>query len=103
MIIIGNHFYEEASTGKWQVTNICVDKEKCEIHNQPERSKREDLDCCNKVKKLEYLHQLIINENIDCGELHRDYVDICEIFNKLIQESKMRCSEHCGNTVREAQ
>jgi hypothetical protein len=73
------------------------------IFIQPERSKREDLDCCKKLKKLEYLRQIIIDENIDCGEWHNDYADIVEIFNELIQESKMRCSEHCGNTVREAQ
>ena len=38
------------------------------IHNQPERSKREDLCLCG-----------------------------------LLEKYKMRCSEHCGNTVREVQ
>jgi len=75
--------------------------EEMPLPNQPERSKREDLDCCKKLKKLEYLRQIIIDENIDCGEWHNDYADIVEIFNELIQESKMRCSEHCGNTVRD--
>jgi len=57
-----------------------------EIPNQPERSKREDLDCekCKDIKKgIEW----------ECPSRFIDYLD----------QSKMRCSEHCGNTVREAQ
>jgi len=53
---------------------------------QPERSKREDLDCekCKDIKKgIEW----------ECPSRFIDYLD----------QSKMRCSEHCGNTVREAQ
>jgi len=55
---------------------------------QPERSKREDLDCkeCERIKENVY-SQICTHCDID------QYLD----------ESKMRCSEHCGNTVREVQ
>ena len=49
-------------------------------NNQPERSKREDL-------------QMIITQI--ANEILREYED------NIISE--MRCSEHCGNTVREVQ
>lgn len=54
------------------------DEWKCPKCNQPERSKREDCDRCNKLKQP-------LN-------------DCCRI-----EISQMRCSEHCGNTVREVQ
>jgi hypothetical protein len=47
-------------------------------YNQPERSKRENCERCNKLKE--------------------DLNDCCRI-----EISQMRCSEHCGNTVREVQ
>ncbi len=68
---------------------------------QPERSKREDSNCCIKLEKFNRLRQVILDENIDCGEWHKDYADIVEVFSELIQECEMRCSEHCGNTVRD--
>ncbi len=56
--------------------------------NQPERSKREDLDC-NKCDK--YLKCFAIMTCRSCLEILSPYID----------RSKMRCSEHCGNTVRD--
>ena|ERR1700691_1451142 len=55
---------------------------------QPERSKREDLDCKN------------------CDKVFAKVPNGCYIgcFKKLepyLDKSKMRCSEHCGNTVRD--
>jgi len=62
------------------------------IFDQPERSKREDFDCCKRVRDLEDLSFQLCFERLT---LHEDLV------NELIAESKMRCSEHCGNTVRD--
>lgn len=64
-----------------------------ELFFQPERSKREDLDCnCN---DLEYLHNRYEN-------YIAEYDDKCAaIIERLLKKSKMRCSEHCGNTVRD--
>lgn len=61
--------------------------------NQPERSKREDLDYSKRIEQLEYFRDIIIDERISLGEWHKDYDDYIELFNELIEESKMRCSE----------
>ena len=58
-----------------------------------ERSKREDLDC--NCKDLEYLHNRYETYVMEHDE------KAAEIIKRLLQESKMRCSEHCGNTVRD--
>jgi hypothetical protein len=55
------------------------------FNNQPERSKREDLDC-NNCKEIVRLMKYELSPKTLA----------------LIDISKMRCSEHCGNTVREA-
>jgi hypothetical protein len=60
-----------------------------------ERSKREDLDC--NCKDLEYLHKQ-----------YETYIQEYDnkagvIIKNLLDKSKMRCSEHCGNTVRKVQ
>ena len=53
--------------------------------NQPERSKREDLKCDNcKIPRVFNC----------CGYPHKND-ESCDEYN-----FKMRCSEHCGNTVR---
>jgi hypothetical protein len=66
-------------------------------YNQPERSKREDLDCCKKVGILEELLECTDAAYCDDHKVHRDNL------LALITLSKMRCSEHCGNTVRKVQ
>lgn len=57
---------------------------------QPERSKREDLDCCKRLKILESFDK----HNDDCFSHQCDVK--CLLIDDLIQEYKMRCSEHCG-------
>jgi len=53
-------------------------------NNQPERSKREDSDC-------------VLNcEDYSCTY----YPDACNSHSKICK-LEMRCSEHCGNTVRD--
>lgn len=60
----------------------------CERCNQPKRSKREDPKCCDLI-----------------------YVEYSDSFKKYglkdgyqrLKPDGMRCSEHCGNTVMEAQ
>ena len=54
-------------------------------HNQPERSKREDA----KLK----------NPCSNCWNEIKEHASTCVEFYNIA----MRCSEHCGNTVREAQ
>jgi hypothetical protein len=59
-----------------------------EWDNQPERSKREDL-----------ADSLIGSQKNVWG-----FVEIDQKFTeKDFENAKMRCSEHCGNTVREVQ
>jgi len=62
----------------------------CGLKSQPERSKREDLYCvqCDNIK--ERVHSEISSHT---PMWFYDYLD----------EDKMRCSEHCGNTVRKVQ
>ena len=70
-------------------------KELCNIINefiQPERSKREDFDCCSRVKILE--KWWLTMDGFD----HPD----SDFTLVLLNEAKMRCSEHCSNAVREA-
>lgn len=57
--------------------------------NQPERSKREDLNCDN--CKIPRIFNCCFN---GVGKHSND--ESCEEF-----KFKMRCSEHCGNTVRD--
>jgi len=65
----------------------------CEIHFfenvekffQPERSKREDLEFCS-----------------DCENIKVDMEHYLPTkYHEYLVYSKMRCSEHCGNTVRD--
>ena len=73
---------------------------------QPERSKREDLDCCKRVEDLDDLLDDFHIEFCDGEDPYKSmnhYNKSCELLMKLIQESKMRCSEHCSNAVREVQ
>jgi hypothetical protein len=63
------------------------------IPDQPERSKRKDLDCCKRIEDLRLLFYDLIIENRN----HQSLV----LIEDLLQEAKMRCSEHCGNTVRD--
>ena len=77
------------------VCRIAVDMISSGVHSigkhQPERSKREDL------------------ENVECKECERTKDDILRsvccsnCLYHYLDFSKMRCSEHCGNTVREVQ
>src|SRR5690606_24524075 len=64
------------------------------INNRPERSKREDLDCCKEVTNLEYLYDRYETYIMEHDQKSSD------IIKDLLNKSKMRCSEHCGNTVR---
>ena len=59
----------------------------CEKDNQPERSKREDFVCNHKCK---WLH---ISWAWKDGCTDPDTRGECK--------TKMRCSEHCGNTMRD--
>jgi hypothetical protein len=67
---------------------------------QPDRSKREDLHCC---KDLEIVQRAITYVHEDrCGYYYgKDCVGICVDLRDLCKRYKMRCSEHCGNTVRD--
>lgn len=71
----------------------CRSKNPCD---QPERSKRENLDCCKRVKDLEEVRDAIIEDRLSVGSTYRFYDDSVILFNTLIEESKMRCSEHSG-------
>lgn len=62
---------------------------------QPERSKREDLDCCERLKQLDELECSLVDYIPGYNHPQLDFV------KELLQEAKMRCSEHCGNTVRD--
>lgn len=54
-------------------------------NNQPERSKREDSHKCS----------------CTACKFNLKHADLCPLVNFTMQEScEMRCSEHCGNTVR---
>ena len=81
--------------------NLCDKCEKLffdmvESFFQPERSKREDLDCCKRLQEItDMAHRYEIYAVRDVN------YDIVRIHQYLIQEAKMRCSEHCGNTVRD--
>ena len=66
----------------------CKNKPRC--FDQPERSKREDL-CFGKISQ-----RLEDSIYADGGNLIADL----DILRGLVSELKMRCSEHCGNTVR---
>jgi hypothetical protein len=56
---------------------------------QPERSKREDLDCCKRLKRLQdCLYDMYDYEGHSYGDT--------DLIEELIEESKMRCSEHKG-------
>lgn len=67
--------------------------EKCDFpeHNQPERSKRDDLqhtsDCHIWIKH-------------NCWHPYKSFCEYKEDCD-LIVGCRMRCSEHCGNTVRD--
>jgi hypothetical protein len=65
--------------------------------SQPERSKREDLEntICDRCKLA---LELIEEKGLFCKKSPSIY-ETC--FSNIF--SKMRCSEHCGNTVKEAQ
>ena len=61
------------------------------LPNQPERSKREDSrECCKLLTTLKYIFQD-----------DRPLIDVRKYVNDLIKDCEMRCSEHCGNTVRD--
>jgi hypothetical protein len=60
---------------------------------QPERSKREDLDCnCDDLEYLYNRYETYVAEHDQKSS---------DIIKSLLNKSKMRCSEHCGNTVRD--
>jgi hypothetical protein len=59
--------------------------------NQPERSKREDSQyCCEILLRLKYIFKD-----------YRLLSDVRLYVKDLIKDCEMRCSEHCGNTVRD--
>ena len=66
----------------------------CKSCSTAQRNKREDLDC--KCKDLEYLLDTYETYNV----VYYDEKSV-NIMKTLLQESKMRCSKHCGNTVRD--
>lgn len=73
---------------------ICIIDNFITVDIQPERSKREDSDCCKELEKIERLRDVIIRDNISCGEWYSDYSDVVDIFNDLCKQAEMRCSEH---------
>ena len=88
--------YEDNITARF--THYC-------LLNQPEHIKREDLDCCTRVEDLDDLLDDFHIEFCHGGDPYKSishYNKSCDLLMKLIQESKMRCSEHCRNVVREA-
>lgn len=78
--------------------NDLMKTEMSSINDQPERSKRED----------SLIRELMKSSAVDISKLDNDPPyplvwdkDFNFIGHKIIEE--MRCSEHCGNTVREVQ
>jgi hypothetical protein len=69
---------------------------------QPDRSKREDL-CCEDLKIIQEAYETIHGEYCYTHQCSYISEDFCKRLNSMIQRYKMRCSEHCGNTVREVQ
>jgi hypothetical protein len=70
----------------------CNKKEKESI--QPERSKREDLHHKDCIPFIKHNCWHSYDQRKDCE--HKEDCD-------LVVGARMRCSEHCGNTVREVQ
>jgi hypothetical protein len=75
-----------------------------EFDNQPERSKREDIPIKNPCK---HFVQYGIQDKDDNISTYF-YEDLDPIMKQCADDSwenygMMRCSEHCGNTVREVQ
>ena len=75
----------------------------CElVDNQPEINRREDFDCCKHLKDLQDIQQ---HYEVLCQEyfIERGYEpehsNTCESIEKIVYKAKMRCSEHCENTV----
>ena len=68
----------------------CKNKPRC--FDQPERSKREDLKC-NNCKIPRVFNCCWSNDGINWQHKNDES---CDEYN-----FKMRCSEHCGNTVRD--
>ncbi len=66
--------------------------------NQPERSKREDLDCFNCIEKkmIEGLINKVENKDpLDSGDIFKTSLEV-DAFYRNLNNSKMRCSEHGG-------
>ncbi len=57
---------------------------------QPERSKREDLS----LKEIINILENALQPNKLVGDAYKE-------LKQLLSELKMRCSEHCGNTMRD--
>src|ERR1700722_19169504 len=91
--------FKKAQGALGAVYEITCDKDS-ECPNQPDRSKREDLDCCKKVKNLESICSVLHSnfstidgsENIEDGSHDATHENLFDI----LQEYKMRCSEHKG-------
>ncbi len=82
-IMDGNNLGYYSDTGCWEFENYTI-THWMPLPNQPERSKREDFDCCTRLEILSRWMETM--EGFD----HPD-TDFTRV---LLQESKMRCSEH---------
>jgi hypothetical protein len=100
-----NHFIERKKrTDKFELHNKdcdCLTMKRfipfCIENNQSECRKQENFECCKKIEKLEHLRQVVIEENIDCGQYRNDYDDLLDELTEYIAITKIRCSEHLGN------
>jgi len=84
------HYKHSNTFSRIRVKSCLVDT----LHVQPERSKREDFD-------FSYWHEALLNA---CPiDMHWAELPDKVVIYALMEELKMRCSEHCGNTVRKVQ
>lgn len=95
-------FYEKGGVKKLNASNKfsnCLNKPRC--FDQPERSKRED-SCCYDISIIKEAYGFIQKEFCASEDQHDKYIEpLCTKINDIIKRHEMRCSEHCGNTVRD--
>lgn len=86
--------YMKKNPGKSPRIQEYIDTCRCDFHFQPERSKREDNECCKKYKQYEQF--------LYFQQMERPWDENCIVATKdLLQHALMRCSELHGNMKRD--